>query len=345
MCSVYSVVFNDMTKIACKDQIHHDVAGEDIFVHSDALFVEYRHKWEENPRNLHPGSFPLHLDIETTSVCNLKCPFCATTHSKFNDGFMEWEIAEKILDEAGENGLYACKFNFRGEPLLHKELGRFIKYAKQKGIIDVFLNTNAVLLTDEKAKMLIESGLDRVTISFEGFDKALYERNRVGANFEKVINNVKRLKNLRDNSGQAKPKIRVQSVLILELKNRINEYIDFWKDKVDQVSYNDMEPSVKTVKKKIKEIKSAWICPFPYQRLTIMWDGTITACKNDYFGKLAFGNIRNISIKDCWQDMLEELRSIHHQGRAHEIEACAECPLRMSEMIKRGEAKASTELE
>jgi radical SAM protein with 4Fe4S-binding SPASM domain len=250
---------------------------------------------------------------------------------------MKWETVKKILDEAGENGLYACKFNFRGEPLLHKDIGRFISYAKKKGIIDVFFNTNAVLLTEDMAKMLIDSGLDRLTVSFEGFEKTLYERNRTGAKFEEVVTNVERLRNLREKACRNKPKIRIQAVLVPKLKDRLNEYVSFWKDKVDQVSYNEMEPSVDTVNKKIKSIKSSWICPFPYQRMTIMWDGTLTACKNDYYGKLAMGNIDSVSIKKCWADLLNALRKQHKNGQAHDIEACGECPLRMSELIKRKE--------
>ena len=70
-----------MTKTADKDNIHHDIAGEDIFPVEDEKFRTYRRLWIENPQNLSPGSFPLHLDIEVTSACNLKCPFCATTYS------------------------------------------------------------------------------------------------------------------------------------------------------------------------------------------------------------------------------------------------------------------------
>ncbi len=330
-----------MTETAEKDHLHHTIAGEDILSFEDDKFRTYRRLWDDNPHSLNPGPFPLHLDIEVTSACNLKCPFCATTYSKFENGFMKWETVKKILDEAGEEGLYACKFNFRGEPLLHKELGRFIRYAKKKGIIDVFFNTNAVLLTEDKAKMLIDSGLDRLTVSFEGFEKALYEKNRTGAKFEEVVANVERLRNLREKGCSTKPKIRIQAVLVPELKDRLSEYVSFWKDKVDQVSYNEMEPSVDTVNNNINRVKSSWICPFPYQRMTVMWDGTLTACKNDYYGKLAMGNIDSVSIKKCWTDSLDTLRKLHKKGLAHDIDACGECPLRMSELIKRKETKVN----
>lgn len=326
-----------MNNASEKDHLHHDVGGIDILVGGDEKFKTYRRLWEENPRNLNPGEFPLHLDIETTSHCNLKCPFCATTYSSFDDGFITLDLVKKILDEGGREGLYACKFNFRGEPLLHKEIGKFVSYAKKVGIIDVYFNTNAVLLDREKAKMLIDSGLDRITISFEGYEKETYERSRVGAKFEKVLSNIEQLRDLREQLGSSTPKIRLQAVLIPELNGKIGEFVSFWKDRVDQVSYNDMEPAVDTVQQTIKQVQSDWICPFPYQRLTIMWDGTITVCKNDYFGKLALGNSKENSIKEVWLKANEEIRNIHRSGRAHELEACCECPLRMSELIKKGE--------
>ena len=324
-----------MTQCSHKDKLHHDIAGKDIVTCEDPRFVEYRRRWDENPRNLDPGEFPVHLDIEVTSVCNLRCPFCATTYSgpKVKNGFMKWETVKKVLDEAEMYGAYACKFNMRGEPLMHKELGRFIKYAKEKGIIDVFFNTNGMLLSEEKSRELIDSGLDRLTVSFEGFEKEMYEKNRVGADFEKVVSNIAGLRKLRDKLNCDKPKIRIQAVLIPELKDRINEFIAFWKDKADQVSYNEM---LDNVPKKVKPVESGWICPFPYQRIMIMWDGTITTCYNDFYGKLGMGNIHSMTIKDCWVSSLENLRRLHRDKKAHEIETCAECPLRMNELKKRG---------
>ena len=325
-----------MGRLTEKDRLHHDVAGEDIVASSgDGRFSEYRRRWDENPINQDPGDFPLHLDIEVTSYCNLKCPFCATTYSgsNFKNGFITFRNVKKILDEAGEYNAYACKFNMRGEPLLHRELGSFIRYAKKRGLIDVFFNTNAVLLDGEKAKMLVDSGLDRLTVSLEGFEKTMYEKNRVGAQFETVVANIERLRKLRDSSGSSRPKIRIQAVLIPELRDRMDEFIAFWKDRVDQVSYNDM---LDNIPNNIKPVKSSWICPFLYQRMMIMWDGTITTCYNDFFGKSSVGNIESRTIRECWVSAFDTLRKLHREGRSHEIEACSECPLRMNELTKKG---------
>lgn len=40
---------------------------------------------------------------------------------------MKYDFFKKIIDEGAEYGLYGCKFNIRGEPLLHKEIAQFGK--------------------------------------------------------------------------------------------------------------------------------------------------------------------------------------------------------------------------
>ena len=67
----------------------------------------------------------------------------------------------------------------------------------------------------------------------------------------------------------------------------------------------------------------------------IMWDGAITTCYNDCYGKLIMGKIQSTTIKDCWTSSLEKLRKLHRNGLAHKIETCAECPLRINEIKKR----------
>src|SRR2546428_2776903 len=116
---------------------------------TDAAFAEYRRQWFEAPANFVVRDFPLNLDIETTGVCNLLCPFCSTTFKQWGPdapGYMKMDLYKRIIDEGAANGLYAIKLSFRGEPMLHPHLVEMVAYAKAKGILDVTFNTNATLL-------------------------------------------------------------------------------------------------------------------------------------------------------------------------------------------------------
>ena len=113
--------------------------------------------------------------------------------------------------------MYGVKFNIRGEPLLHPEICDFVKYAKDKGLIDVYFNTNAMLLDGNMAKKLIDAGLDRLSISFEGYTRDVYEKYRLGSKFDTVLQNIDSMMELKQKFGVAHPKIRVQTVMLEEL--------------------------------------------------------------------------------------------------------------------------------
>ena len=41
--------------------------------HRSDEYFQYRKMWDDVPRNKITTDFPIHLDIETTNICNLKC--------------------------------------------------------------------------------------------------------------------------------------------------------------------------------------------------------------------------------------------------------------------------------
>lgn len=311
----------------------HHIAGDNLFEKDDSRFVEYRQRWKEWPETFHVGEFPLFIDVEVTSACNLRCPFCATTFrgSMIKKGLMSFETCKKIIDEGTENNLYGVKFNIRGEPLLHPQIHEFVRYAKQKGLIDVYFNTNAMLLNDDMARKLIDAGLDRLSISFEGYTKEVYEKNRVGADFETVLSNIENIQSLKKRLGVRYPRIRVQTVMLPEVDNTFAEYKNFWAGRADEVGYLDY----KEMKVKKKGIVYPWACPQIWQRMAVLWDGTILPCNHDDNGLLAIGNVNDVTIKKAWlSEELQGIRHKHRNGIAHEISACDGCYLRDSEIIK-----------
>lgn len=319
------------------DSNFHTIAGRSVVDRDDFDYQQYRKKWKEWPEKFETSGFPLHLDIEPTNACNLRCPFCATTHNKYKKGFMEEKIWKKILDEAGENNLYSLKFTYRGEPLLHRELPKMVKYAKDVGVMDVYFNTNAVLLNNTLIKELIDAGLDRISISFEGFNKETYEKYRVGSDFTKVVRNIELLKSIREESGSRNPLIRVQSVLVPELQGKEENYATFWSTRADEVAYLDMKNEEKNPDH--RGTIYDWACSMLWQRMTITWNGDILPCVHDIFGWMKFGNISDMSIKEAWNCAHEvTFRDLHRLGNAHKIPACDRCPLRENEIRKIKEA-------
>src|SRR3990172_1088891 len=163
---------NNRSEVICETaETLKTLGGISVMRGSDENYQEYRRDWNERPVSQNPGNYPLHLDLESTSSCNLRCSFCWANTMRDKGGFFGVELAEKVFREGALHGLRAVKFNLRGEPLVHPELQELVKHAKDSGLVDVFFNTNGLLLTEKKAIQLIEAGLDRLTISCEGYEE------------------------------------------------------------------------------------------------------------------------------------------------------------------------------
>jgi len=138
-------------------------------------YVEYRRKWNENPQKFIVGDFPIHVDIETITTCNLKCFMCVQSYDPPDPMKMDFKVFKKVIDECAGKGVCSIKTQYRGEPLLDTRMPDMIKYAKEKGILEVMFNTNATLLSEGTAKALIDAGLDKIICSVDGYTKDVYE--------------------------------------------------------------------------------------------------------------------------------------------------------------------------
>ncbi len=318
----------------------HTAGERTVFdIRQDERFKEYRRRWHEYPPNFIVGEFPIHLDIESTNACNLRCPFCAVTYKNwgpYRKGFMDFSLFKRIIDEGVENGLYSVKLSLRGEPLLHPRLAEMVRYAKENGIIDIYFNTNATLLTEDRINQLIDAGLDRISISFEGTTRDVYENNRVGASYEEVITNVRNLRTIRDRRGVAYPQIRVQTVLLPELEASFPKYVEFWQEIADEVAYLDARHE--RPDDDHRGLVADWACPFLWQRMVILWDGTLLPCLMHGvadFSLMSLGNVKEVSIKEAWlSQRANYCRELHKTGQAHQLEACDRCSYRAMELEK-----------
>ncbi len=302
-------------------------------------FWLYRLKWHLAPRFKITTPFPTNLDIEVTNLCNLRCVMCPhgfddpqmiAFHQK-NLGFIDLQLVKRIIDEGMAKGLCAIKFNWRGEPLLHPDLPAMIKYAKQKGILEVMINTNGQLLTPQKGEALINAGLDKIIFSCDGATKETYEKTRQGADFEHFIQNIKNFITIRNSKGLKKPLVRIQMVKMDSNLTELNDFIKMWQPLVDSITTQDYTERGEKTKRLSSAPKSMdrLPCPQIWQRMVITWDGKIAMCCRDWFLKNILGEIKNQSIQSFWKGKkLNKIRQLHHQKKLSKINPCRECTLK-----------------
>ncbi len=311
-------------------------------------YFEYRKNWQEFPENGYVSDFPLNLDIEPTNKCNLKCPFCYRTLAISNhidnvdwDGIMTLETYKTILSQIVINGkimVPAIKLTHRGEPLLNKNLGEFVKLAKDAGACDVMVNTNGTLLTEDIAKNLLAAGLDKLLFSFDSPYKKKYEDTRIGANYDKVLDNIKMFVKLRNSYFNSNTLIRVGMVVTEGVEEReIEDFYNLFCDVgADVVSYNSVHAEVdvdedgyffyKGERRNVKKI--CFADSQLWQRMTINWNGDAEICCENYKQETQLGNIKNKNVHDIWCGAtFQKIRDLHSKSEWWKIPQCKKCTL------------------
>jgi MoaA/NifB/PqqE/SkfB family radical SAM enzyme len=107
------------------------------------------------------------VHIELTNVCDFDCLFCPKSVMKRPFGYMDTDLARKIIDEIGENGI--CEkvtFHVMGEPTMHPRFFDILGYAMDKRV-KVGLTTNGSSLGGEKGKRLLDYPLHQIDVSLQ----------------------------------------------------------------------------------------------------------------------------------------------------------------------------------
>jgi|ETNmetMinimDraft_20_1059909.scaffolds.fasta_scaffold08574_3 radical SAM protein with 4Fe4S-binding SPASM domain len=285
--------------------------------------------------------FPRYIDIELTNSCNFHCLMCSvgTNATVREKGFMKDEIYYKILNEINE---YKTPIRFVrwGEALLHPKLIGYIKDAKNMGIM-CHLNTNASLLDEDKIEELIEIRLDSIKFSFQGVDRKTYNEMRNVDFFDDLIVIVRHFYEKR--GGRPYPYIHVATTITYETQEEVEEFKNFLKDFTDLVTVGRtvlehldtdkvrLGDKDKKILKSLRELESVVekrlkCCPEVFDKLSINWDGKVTACCRDYDNKMIVGDLNKITLKKAWNsEIISSYRRLLAERKYNLIEQCKDC--------------------
>lgn len=301
------------------------------------------------------SEFPYIIDLELTNTCNFKCLFCPTgTRSiEREQGIMSDDTFYKIINEIKKYNA-AIRFIRWGEPLIHPKLIEYIKYIKKVSNSIVHINTNGSLLDDEMIGDFINIPLDSIKFSFQGVDKKSYGEMRNVNFYDELLKKVEKLYNERNNRD--KPYIHVSTTITYETQEMVEsfrkelenytdlvtvgrtimEYIDV--DKI-KLSENEKNTLIKLKNQESVVKIHPEICPEVYHKLSINWDGTVTACCGDYDGKMIVGNIHDQSLKEIWaSSKMDFYRKKLAENKFGDFELCSKC-YDYSELQKKGMQK------
>lgn len=283
--------------------------------------------------------FPWNIEIEITTRCHLRCIICE--HTYFPPEERNWDLKfadfKMIIDQFPY--LAWCNPTGEGSAFLNPDYIKMLKYLAKKGVV-IDLVDSFDRLDKKTIRELVEIPVHRIWLSMDGIDKKTYESIKVGADFDRVIENVKYFVNYRNKVKSPIPELCVRfvvtktnyrqmpdfvglvysldpDVFVLEF-TRLMEYPEIMNLTTD-VPPEIIEETKKRAKKcniqlhintnvphherALPPISSCVYWSDPY----IMKDGYVISCcaslmsnKRQQLRKLAFGNVFKQPLKEIW---------------------------------------------
>jgi radical SAM protein with 4Fe4S-binding SPASM domain len=294
----------------------------------EASYAHYRRQWAENAQQQIVSDYPMLVDIELSSICNLSCPMCYTITDEFkqqvNTTRMDWALYARIIDEIGGK-VPAIRLSLRGEATLHPKFIECIAYAKEKGIGEVSTLTHGGKLTIPYFSRLVEAGIDWITISIDGIGET-YERIRKPLKFNDLLDKIKAIKQYKDERGLHRPVIKVQSIWPA-IRENPQAYYDTFAPFVDLVAFNPLIDYLSNDRH--IEYLDDFTCPQQYQRLVIGADGLVMKCSNDEENREVLGDVNKESVHAVWHgEKMTSVREMQRQPRGFmQSTVCRKCYL------------------
>lgn len=268
----------------------------------------------------------------------MRCVMCPRTNNmNRKQGLMQFELFSRLIDELVQTNkdyinLQPLWLHHFGESLTHPEFDRFIQYAVKKEVITC-LSVNPMMLTQAVSLALLQSKPHILYISLDGHDDASFQKIRGVKNaYQKSLDNLHSFLKLKQDSGSdcrivlSMIDFNLNRQSIEQTKTRwesvpgVDEFLmkSFSTWDGDAADINCLEGN----NKKKSPIQSGKIeCNFPWERMTVLWDGEVVPCCNDYNNKLSLGNFKNQTLSEIWNG--PEMRRL----RKEFISGCVTNPL------------------
>jgi sulfatase maturation enzyme AslB (radical SAM superfamily) len=272
--------------------------------------------------------YPKKIQIETFLGCNARCTYCTVHEWKREHGAMTDEVFARIVEQLIPIGRHvqAISLYMDGEPLMDRQMERRVKELKSHNLPHIGFATNGALLSESRARDLLEGGLDWLAISFDSLNKESFEKVRLRLKFDTVLQNIKRFFELR-NEGGFHTKVILRHVNSVDDPEELVSYKSYWSEYLDE---KDIVQSfdVHNWGNGKSPPDQDWLapCSHVFDNMVILRDGTVPLCCIDYDGLNAFGNVMTTPLMEIWNSpRWEEVRQAHRAGRRADIAMCGTC--------------------
>ncbi|MBP1749040.1 MAG: Radical domain protein [Deltaproteobacteria bacterium] len=302
-------------------------------------------------RRAKPWSMPLHTQVEVTNYCNLRCPVCPTGSGALDrkPRAMPPTLFERFMNEVGQYLLTISLWAW-GEPLLHPQLSEILRIANKYPVI-TFLSTNGQNLEDERVvKAIIDSPPTYLIVAIDGLTDATNSQYRVGAKLEPILSGVRKVREEKLRRDQKLPVLHMRFMVMKHNEHEVDHVTDFARDNgfdiltlrslcpvnipsgdilLEEFIADDPAYCGYDLQGDVRLHRSDFMCQHPFWFPTMLADGTIVSCSEDYNAEEPFGTCtESTSFREIWYSgNAEDVRRVIRRSTL-QFSFCKSCPKR-----------------
>lgn len=292
--------------------------------------------------------FPIILLVQTQSLCNGRCSICPypTISKQLPQGKMEWDLFQKVIDEAAAEPLLASiVFELHNEPLIDERIFDCVGYIKSKAPDKrVAVVTNGELLDRFSTEDIVKSKLDVLRISLNAHSKETYQRINTGLDYDRVMSNISRMMS----NPATKQKVRLNFVATKQNEQEVYEAARYWQKQGVVTNVSGVTNRAGTLpdydnfrltdghqngsglaelwKRLMDSIRHSLGCHVPFYEMNVLFNGDTLICSEDWHRTTVTGNVKTQSLREIWNSKkANENRRLLLKKRFEELAPCKDC--------------------
>ena len=298
---------------------------------------------------LHPWSWPMHMQVEFTNYCNLRCTVCPTGTGILNRKrqAMSPALLKQLMDEVGPY-LMTLSLWCWGESLLHPDLAEMLRIVHNRGIV-TFVSTNGQNLDNPGViQALLDYPPTYLIVALDGLTDETNSAYRTGAKLAPALNGVRKLAELKKQRGQNYPILHHRFIVMKHnehelplLKQFGNEngfdlvtvrslsFIDATDANFIALEPNDAKLKGYEYKGNTRVVRDDFVCEKAFIFPSVFADGTVVPCDQDSNAEHPFGTLaKGLTFADIWRSkQAAEVRKII-RDHPQRYTSCRNCPFK-----------------
>ncbi len=278
---------------------------------------------------LEPADMPAEVEVELTTEDDLAAsPLRPRGAAAGVRGPMVTESFERLVLELARRDDARLVLGGFGDPLAHPNWPELLPMARAAGVYAVAVRTPGTRLDAAAAATLIEHRVDVVNVLVDAACAEAYRKVHEVDLFEQVNANVSGLIEAVKKAGRPAPMIVCELLKTRATMPDMEPFYDQWLSRCGaaviagpsdyagqwpDLAVMDMAPPARGPCRRI------------FSRLTVLADGRVLMCEQDFKGLHPIGSLQNDGLAAAWRSGLEVVRRAHTAAAWNDLPLCPTC--------------------